>query len=189
MKVVLIYPGVILKTPTIEKEYKDVPNFNLPLGILYLGQVLKDNGHDVTLYDHYVTGEPVESVVDWLKTKNPDIIGFSVLTANLNTANAIAKNAKEWNPNLVTIYGSYLPTFCAREILNDCEYVDICARGEGEQTIVELADSLEKNKPLKNILGISYRNNGRIIENPDRPHIQDLDSISFPRRELIQQSY
>ncbi|NVM30173.1 MAG: radical SAM protein [Candidatus Helarchaeota archaeon] len=189
MKVVLIYPGVILKTPTIEKEYKDVPNFNLPLGILYLGQVLKDNGHDVTLYDHYVTGEPVESVVDWLKTINPDIVGFSVLTANLNTANAIAKNAKEWNPNLITVYGSYLPTFCAREILTDCKYVDICARGEGEHTIVELADALEKNKPLKNVLGISYRHNEKIVENPDRPLIQDLDSISFPKRDLIRQSY
>ncbi|MFX1297077.1 MAG: B12-binding domain-containing radical SAM protein [Promethearchaeota archaeon] len=189
MKVVLIYPGVFFSTPTFEKEYKDVPNFNIPLGILYLGQILKDNGHKVTLYDHYVSGAPVNSVINWLKTLNPDVVGFSVLSATLNTANAIAKKAKEWNPNLIIIYGSYLPTFCAREILNDCEYIDICVRGEGEHTIIELMDALEKNSSLGNILGISFKDNGKIIENPDRPLIQDLDSIPFPNRELIHQSY
>ena len=189
MNVVLIYPGVMLTPGEVEKEYKNVPTINLPLGILYLGQVLKDNGHKVILYDHYVSRKSIKEVVDWLKKVKPDALGFSVLSANLPTANAIAKEVKEWNPHLPIIYGSYLPTFCAQEILNNYEYVDFCVRGEGELTIVELLDALENNRSVENIAGISYREEGRLIDNPDRPLIEDLDSLPFPDRSLLHQAY
>jgi len=189
MNIVLIYPGVILAPTEVEKEYKNVPTINLPLGILYLGQVLKDNGHNVLLYDHYVSRKPIKEVIDWLKKVNPDVLGFSVLGANLPTANAIAKEAKAWNPNLPIIYGGYLPTFCAPEILKNYEYVDFCVRGEGEQTIIELLDALETNKPVSEILGISYRSNGKLLNNEERPLIEDLDSIPFPDRKLLHQTY
>jgi anaerobic magnesium-protoporphyrin IX monomethyl ester cyclase len=189
MKIVLIYPGVILTANEMEREYKKVPTINLPLGILYLGQILKDNGHKVLLYDHYVSQKPIKEVLDWLKKVNPEVVGFSVLSANLSTANAIAKEAKAWNPNLTIVYGGYLATFCSAQILRNCEYVDFCVRGEGERTFIELLDALEKNKSVKDILGISYKDNGKLTDNPDRPLIENLDSIKFPDRKLIRQTY
>ncbi len=189
MKVILLYPGVIVAADMTEKKFKEVPNYHIPLGILYLGQVLKNAGHDITLFDHFISKLSVNEVVEWIKKKDPDVLGFSVLSATFATANAIARKIKEWNPNLLIVYGGYLPTFCSREILKYCDYVDLIVRGEGEETFVDLLDSLEKRKSLSGILGISYRKNGSIMENPDRPLIQDLDKIPFPDRKLLQRSY
>ncbi|MFX1298795.1 MAG: B12-binding domain-containing radical SAM protein, partial [Promethearchaeota archaeon] len=139
--------------------------------------------------DHFISDLSVNELVNWIKKLNPDVLGFSVVNANLFTANAIAKAAKAWNPNLIIIYGGYLPTFCAHEMLTAYEYVDFCIRGEGEYAIVELMDALEQGNSLGNILGITYRDNGRVVDNPDRPLIQDIDSLPFPDRDLLEQSY
>ncbi|MFX0099879.1 MAG: B12-binding domain-containing radical SAM protein [Candidatus Hodarchaeota archaeon] len=189
MKVALIHPAIYNESPTAEKEIKVVPSVNMPLGILYLGQILKNNGHKINLYDHYVSGKSIDEMVAWVNGIKPDVLGISVLSGSYHTANAIAKKAKNINPNLVIIYGSYLPTLCAPNILKECDFVDFCVRGEGEQTLVELMDALERNGPLDAIKGISYRKNGKIIETPDRPQIKDLDSIPIPDRKLLQQDY
>ena len=185
----LIHPGANITLGGMQIEYQRVPTNHLPLGILYLGQILKDNGHKVILYDHYVSQRPIKEVVEWIKKINPDIIGFSVLSISLPTAKVIAKEVKSWNPNLKIIYGGYIATFCAQQILRTYEHVDICVRGEGELTLIELVDKLEKNGSLEEVLGISYRKDGELIENPDRPLIKDLDTIPFPDRKLLKQTY
>lgn len=189
MKVVLFYPGEISTSDVEGEEFKVLQNYHMPLGILYIGQVLKDNGHKIIIYDHNVTGAPIQSILTWLKKVNPDVLGFTALSANLPTTNRIAKHMKEWNPNLFTVYGGYAATFCARDIITHCDDVDFCVRGEGELTITDLLETLENNKPLSNVLGITYRDNGKTIENPDRPLIQDLDTIPIPDRKLSRQNY
>ncbi|NVM52294.1 MAG: radical SAM protein [Candidatus Helarchaeota archaeon] len=189
MKVVLIYPGEYSKSDTGEEEFKLLQNYHMPLGILYLGQVLKDSGHKVFLYDHNITGVPIKSILAWLKKVDPDVLGFTVLSANLPTVNNIAKQMKEWNPNLIIVYGGYAATFCAQDIVKHYDFVDFCVRGEGELTITDLLETLEKNRPLSNVLGISYRDNGKMVENLDRPLIHDLDTIPIPDRKLFHQHY
>ncbi|MFX1297080.1 MAG: B12-binding domain-containing radical SAM protein [Promethearchaeota archaeon] len=189
MKVILIYPGVGVSENKNEEKSRAVPTILMPLGLLYIGQFLKNNGHTVNLFDHFVSNLSVKELVNWIKKLNPDVLGFSVVNANLFTANAIAKAAKAWNPNLYIIYGGYLPTFCAQEILTASKYVDFCVRGEGEYIITELIDALERGIPVDDILGITYRDNGKVIENPDRPLIKNLDILPFPDRDLIKQSY
>ncbi len=189
MRILLIYPGVIVSEEQIEREFSEVADYHLPLGILYLGQILKDNGHDVILFDHFISRMSVAKVANWIKRLKPDVIGFSVLSATFPTANAIAKKVKEWNPNLTIIYGGILATFCAQEILSHCDFVDIVVRGEGELTIVDLLEKLEGRRDLSGVLGISYRQNGKLLENNDRPLIRDLDSLPIPDRKLFQHTY
>ncbi len=189
MKVVLIYPGEFSTSDTEGEEFKLLQKYHMPLGILYVGQVLLDDGHKVLLYDHNVTGSSISSIIDWLKKVDPDVLGFTVLSANLPTCNIIARRMKEWNPNVVIVYGGYAATFCARDIIKYCDDVDFCVRGEGELTISELLETVEREKPLSKVLGITYRDNGKIIENIDRPLIEDLDTIPIPNRKLSRQSY
>src|SRR5690606_8928681 len=54
--------------------------------------------------------------------------------------------------------------------------VDACARGEFDYTLRDLADGV----PLKTCLGVSWWNDGVVVTNPDRPYIEDLDSLPFP---------
>jgi radical SAM superfamily enzyme YgiQ (UPF0313 family) len=63
--------------------------------------------------------------------------------------------------------------------------IDVVIRGEGEQTMRELV----KQGIPENVLGASYKKNGRIIHNENRPRIANLDSIPFPARRLRQYPY
>jgi len=58
-------------------------------------------------------------------------------------------------------------------------------RGEPEETISELFLAFEGKQKIENVLGVSWLKNGKIINNPPRPLIQDLDKLPFPARHLI----
>ncbi len=158
-----------------------------PLGILYIIGYLKREGYDCVLIDQHATKIPTIQVLEKVKKIDPDIIGFNTLT-NINMglrATFIAKIIKKWNPNVKIVFGNCHATFNHDRILKKYPFVDICVRGEGEITFHELVSALEKNRDLKNVLGITYRENGRICINLDRPLIKNLDELPFPDRDVI----
>ena len=65
MKVVLIYPGEFSTSDIEGEEFKLLQKYHMPLGILYVGQVLLDEGYKVILYDHNITGSSIKSILDW----------------------------------------------------------------------------------------------------------------------------
>ena len=58
-------------------------------------------------------------------------------------------------------------------------------RGEGEYTLLEIAEKVEKGKGFEDIRGLTHRDNGRIIRNNDRPLIENIDTLPFPNRKLL----
>ncbi len=160
-----------------------------PLGILYLAAVLEHMNIEVSVLDQPSMGLTVEEAAGWVEKENPDIVGFSTLTSSGKTAASISCKVKKKNPNIVTIFGNHHATFNARRILAKYPAVDIVVRGEGEKTIAEIADSLENGKNLKDVRGINFREEGRIIATPDQHLIEDLDALPFPSRRLIDLQY
>jgi radical SAM superfamily enzyme YgiQ (UPF0313 family) len=94
----------------------------------------------------------------------------------------LAKAAKKYGAT--TVIGGYHPTAVPDAMLSHPQ-IDVVIRGEGEQTMREL---VEQGTP-ENVLGASYRKNGKIIHNENRPPIENLDSIPFPARRLRQYPY
>ena len=82
------------------------------------------------------------------------------------------------------IVGGYTATEKVEDFFKACPRIDIIARGEGEETIQEIL----KGVPLKDIRGISYRDDGRIIHNPNRS-LPDINSIAVPDRSLRRHDY
>ena len=159
-----------------------------PMGILYLATVLKTKGLDVSILDQSAKGFSVEEAVKWVRKENPDVLGFSVLTGTGLTAASIANEVKKEKPDMKIVFGGYHATLNAERILTKYPCIDIIVRGEGEYTVLELVESLEKRNGLKNVLGVTFRqkeNSHSIVSTPDRPFIMNLDSLSFPDRELL----
>lgn len=158
-----------------------------PLGILYIIGYLKKEGNECSLIDQHATKIPTTKVLEQVKKIDPAIIAFNTLTdINMGMrATFIARLVKKWNPNVKIVFGNCHATFNHDRILKKYPFVDICLRGEGEITFSELVSALEKKKDLKNVLGITYRENDKIIINPERPLIKNLDDMPFPARELI----
>jgi radical SAM superfamily enzyme YgiQ (UPF0313 family) len=80
------------------------------------------------------------------------------------------------------IFGGWHPTLCPQSTLRE-PYVDIVVRGQGELTMVELASALEERKPLDFITGISWKRDGRLIDNLDR-RVQPVDTFAPPAFDL-----
>ena len=86
--------------------------------------------------------------------------------------------------NVPLVVGGYTATEKVEELFKTCPAIDIIVRGEGEETIREIL----RGTALKDILGISYREGGRVLHNQNRP-LPDVDSLPVPDRTLRRSEY
>lgn len=172
-----------------EREGKKSVGAWPPLGILYLAAVLEEKRVEVSVLDQAVKGFTVKDTLNWIRSEDPDIVGFSTFASSGRTAAVISREVKKENPNITTVFGNYYATFNPERVLKKYPWVDIIVRGEAEGTVLDLAEWQEKKKHLKEIRGITFRNGSEVVSTPDRPLVKDLDSLPFPDRDLIDDEY
>ncbi len=158
-----------------------------PLGIGYLAAYIREAGHDVILIDGFEENLSKQDLINRIKRFSPDVVGISTLTANLYRGYEMAKVIKEIDDKIKIVMGGPHVSFTPEESLRECPYVDVIVRGEGEITLSELLKELEKKKPdLKSVQGITWRTqDGKIVSNPPRTLIEDLDKLPFPAYDLL----
>jgi len=177
MKFLLINPRTDLKKTMGRWSYFISPL--LPLGIAYIASVLEKSGHLVQVIDQYADNMTNKNLLDFIYRSNPDAIGFSCLSNSIPAARILCEEIKKIRPAIKIILGNIHPTVLPENTLKTVP-ADIIVRGEGELTILELLEYLENKKDLTEVKGITYRNNGTILHNPDRPMIKDLDDLPYP---------
>jgi len=187
MKVAFISPGANEELSLTEKS--KVIGAWPPLGILYIATLLRQEGIEVTILDQAAEGYSIKKTAKWVEKQDPDILGFSALASSGKTAARIAQKVKQNNPNITTVFGNYYATFNDKRVLKTYPQVDIIVRGEGEETIKELIEMLEKKHTLKKVKGITFRERNKIIATPDRPLIKNIDAIPIPDRTLLDVEY
>lgn len=177
---------LILITPGSQGEQD---KHHIPLGILYVGSMLKRNNFDVQLH-HILPAEIDETVKDICERK-PLFVGFSVLSGMTTYWTVVtSEKIKKREPTIKIVWGGHHPTFTAEECLKE-DYIDIVVRGEGEITSLELATLLMEDEieNLHHVKGVSYKDKtGYVFHNPDRNLIKDLDSLLLDF-ELLNMAY
>ncbi|MCX7016298.1 MAG: radical SAM protein [Candidatus Sumerlaeota bacterium] len=116
-----------------------------------------------------------------LRAWTPDILVMSITTPSFEDDMQAARAAKGVSPRIRTVAkGAHFNTL-DRRALEEHPELDVCLRGEYEETCMDLARGL----PMENIAGLSFRDaEGRIHRNPDRPLVENLDALPFPARDL-----
>jgi radical SAM superfamily enzyme YgiQ (UPF0313 family) len=109
----------------------------------------------------------------------PTVVGISAKSQTFTSACIVAKLTKEINKQILVIVGGPHPSMVGPEVLN-CPDIDVCVKGEGENTIVELLSAIKAQKGFDGIQGVIFRKDGHIVENAPRELIKDLDSLCFP---------
>jgi radical SAM superfamily enzyme YgiQ (UPF0313 family) len=162
---------------------------HVPLGPLYLARALEDAGLAVDFRDYQTApyDDPFDlaNFLEFLADPAP-VIGLSCM-ANLLpfTIQAMRALRERW-PDRALVLGGVGSKSVEEKILARFPWVDIIARGEGERTGPELVRALRDGRDLGGVAGISYRTKaGEVRHNPDRPRIQDLDTIPFPAFHLV----
>jgi anaerobic magnesium-protoporphyrin IX monomethyl ester cyclase len=157
----------------------------IPLGIGYLAAVLEQNGYDVNVIDCQALKLTLNEVENELRKRQPDMVGLTSTTLTYKSALKIIEVAKKTLPNCLTVIGGPHVTFWDEEALQECPSLDIVVRREGENTLLELVQRLDANKSFHDVVGTTCRKDGKIVKNPDRPYIKDLDELPFPAVHLF----
>ena len=174
---------VTLVNPPYPSGAHQHPPFT-PLGLGYLAAVLEQNEYKVDVIDCQAAKLSYEDFKSEIGKRQPNIVGVTSTTLTYKSGLQIAKIAKEVCPNCLTIMGGSHVTFWDENALKECPELDVVVRKEGENTLLELVQRLEAGKSFHDVIGITCRKDGKIVKNPDRPYIKDLDSLPFPAHNL-----
>lgn len=162
-------------------------NLDYHLGVTYIIAFLKSKG----IYtEQFVIKRFIGLVelTELLLERQSRIIGFTCFHSNYHLVKILSQQIKIKRPDILIIAGGPTATFSDKYLLKDISEIDICVRGEGEYTTLELVEYLKNNKDLDTIEGITYRKNGNIIRNQDRPFIKNGDS-KFAELDILPSPY
>jgi radical SAM superfamily enzyme YgiQ (UPF0313 family) len=141
----------------------------------YLSEFLTKHGIENDVIDLRL-GKTVEDLKKKITDFKPDLVGFTVMSYRRDMAYNFI-NAIKSPDYKVIIGGAHASTFGPKVF--DESIADFVVKGEGELTLIELCDGID----LKEIKGLIFKEDGKIIENEDRPFIAHLDDIPFPKYE------
>ncbi len=172
---------------------------NLPLGLMYLAAVQDKAGYDVeimdafmantpprTLADSVEVGMPYDQIKQEIQRRKPDIVGIAnPFSTQIEHAKKVADIAKEVDPQILTVVGGPHITVVPKDFLAEAKSVDVAVVGEGEYALLDIAKAKEGAKPLADVLGIAYRQDGEVRLNPPRPFLKNLDELPYPAYHLV----
>lgn len=153
-----------------------------PLALEYLAAAAEGCGHTAMVKDDVGP----DDLINILHEFHPDVVGFTVYSYAFAGSIELARIVKSTTLNgkeaPVTIFGGCHPTACPEEAVSD-ECVDFAVRGEGEETLCELLEAIETSSDYKQVAGIAFKQNGKLVLTADRKRIADPDTLPFPKRD------
>ncbi len=166
------------------------------VGIEYLSAVLKDRGHQVGLLFDPGFDDNSYAKLPFLRGLNrygrlmrkarefrPDLVGFSCLTNLFPHVSRMAAALKK-ELGVPIIMGGPHPSAIPEYVLDNTD-VDMVCIGEGEEALCEVADRMSRQEPVDDVRNIWLKRNGKIIRNPVRPLLEDLDLLPLPDKDLF----
>lgn len=178
MKIALIRPAKI--QGSLEKSM-----VQHPINLCWMAAVLRERGHEVRIWDFEVEKYSPNRLRELAIDFGPKIVGVTSMTTNIYTVARIAGNVKIADPNILTVIGGPHASALPERTLWEFPVFDLAVFGEGENTLLEIADRVEKGRGFDGVAGVAYRSCGHVCVEAPRPHIKDLDSLPTPARDLL----
>lgn len=140
---------------------------------------------EIVIADFDAEMHDVRQVLYYLSQSKPDIIGFSCFCWSINKILETSRIVKMILPHVKIVLGGPEVGPVSTKYLEENRFIDAVIKGEGEVTFAELLKCYMGKSRLEEIKGISYRVDGQVLENPDRPLIEDLAEIPSPYLEGV----
>ncbi|MBN2055746.1 B12-binding domain-containing radical SAM protein, partial [bacterium] len=169
---------------TLVSPYSDITS----LGVRFLSAVLKRAGHTPQII--FLPHRPAETLTDETSQiyerdrleaiaeacAGSGLIGISLMTNYFERARVLTDFLRD-RLTAPIIWGGIHPTIRPDECLDSADLVCV---GEGEELIVELAESLAQNRSTAALANLGWRADGGLRLNKARPLILDLDALPYP---------
>jgi len=169
-KVVLFYPPY------------DGPPLGAPLSLLCLASPLLQAGFEVKLVDNLISHDYEQTILR--ESEDALLLGISVLTGpHIGAAIRVSRAVKKLRPTLPIVFGGWHASLATQQTLRE-PFVDAIVRGQGELTLLELAQRIASGQEWHGIHGLSFKDgNGRIVHEPERL-VADINTLPAPAYHL-----
>ncbi len=185
MRCALIIPSWVPEEIFSSKTASSQINYWQPVGTLSVAAYLRSEGHEVKFINGAFASH--EEILREMDGFEPQFIGIYSTTFGWKKAKKTAEDLRRmFGKGAFICAGGPYPVAMQRRCLEDAgNAMDAVVTGEGEYTSAEIIDRIQNGRGLEGVPGVIARENGKIIENPPRPLITDLDSLPFPARDLL----
>jgi len=191
-------PVCLIRPPAVETFRFSSLSITPPLGLAYVAGTLEAAGHEVKVVDA-VTGAPekhtryfrgylVGMSNDQIVARIPKdacMVGITVVfTHEWPAIVRLIDAIKARRPGLPVVLGgehvTSMPEFCL--LTSKADYLVL---GEGEETVLELVEAIERGTPAAELLGVAYRDGDDVVVNARRARTAAIDDIAPPAWHLI----
>lgn len=191
---------VLLLNPNSTVEKDCIRRLVTPLGLLYIGAVLEEGGHEVSILDSpcegydnvevhgdYVTyGLSDYQIKERIKKEDPDAVGVACsFSFDEKKVYDMCKLIKSVNENIIVFVGGIHPSLFPKKTLLECKEIDFVVMKEGEYRTLKFFNAINSKKNYEEQDGIAFRKNGKVRTNPPTSFIKNIDELPHPARHLI----
>ena len=174
------------------------------LGLPYLAAMSEEAGFRVKIFDIYPpspdTDDPTvldQRLAEAIAQEQPAIVGVTIHTPAYVERVRLAKFLRKWLPQTLLVAGGHHPSTEPMHLLQNSDF-DVCVIGEGEETLLEIAQRVARGEGvgadlcarpssdwLRDIRGVVYKRGSEVVRTVPRPPVADLDSLPFPAHHLL----
>ena len=157
------------------------PPLGAPLCLLALASPLLQAGFRVSLIDGAIVSDYDKVIAR--EIDDALCFGVSLLTGPMiRTAIQVSRQVRDARPDLPIIFGGWHPSLVPEQTLRP-DFVDVIVRGQGELTLLEIAQRLAEGQGLEGIPGTSVKQDGRMVHAPERP-VENINNLPSPAYHL-----
>ncbi|HZS42157.1 MAG TPA: radical SAM protein [Polyangia bacterium] len=151
------------------------------LSFCHLAASLRAGGHEVALLDASAPFAPRshDEIEARVAAFAPDVVGLHLKTLHVQPAYALAARLA---PRFRLCAGGPHPTVCADEPFRHGFTWSV--RGEGEETLVELADAVDGERDFAGVASLGWLDRGMLRQNAARSFLRELDALASPMSAL-----
>ena len=188
---------VFVNPPAADVDwFGDKANFESPLGLAMLAAYIRQRGHEPMIIDAAAERLSAADVVARVADLAPAVVGITANTVMMPPASQIGALLQERVPEVLVVLGGKHASAIPDDVHGRSRpCFDVSVIGEGEATLLELMQTLERAgskadlladaAALDGIRGLAFTRDGRLRQTPPRPFIRDLDALPFPARDLL----
>ena len=191
-RVFLLFPPIRLYRETMKLVFS-------PLGVSYLASSIRQEvdvrimdavaegfHHDEELDEDFIAyGSPRSEIKKRIEAFRPQVVGITCLFSSVfPVIRQICRMVKEVDPDILTVIGGAYPSFLPEYCLSEPD-LDLIVLGEGEESFREVLRRLREGRPLSEVDGLAYKEDGQVKVQPKTRWIENLDTIPFPARDLL----
>jgi radical SAM superfamily enzyme YgiQ (UPF0313 family) len=182
VRVALVHPAGSNWIPG-KKDLTVTVNRMVPIGLLSIASYLEANGLEVLVHDCLGPGAPetIEANVARVLSLEPDLVGFSTTTSGFLDAYEMARRIREARPAVKNVFGGIHVSGLGAPLMERFPEIDHLVLGEGERTLLELC----KGEDPRTVAGLVWRDAEKVVTNPPRELVRDLDSLPLPAYEKL----